>query len=69
MQGKLSDAAAELQANLALSDGDIEASDSPAFRSQEARNLLSRGCDPQRSGEPKWILQEDNKDEVRWKRK
>jgi cysteinyl-tRNA synthetase len=67
-EGKLSEAAAELQANLGLSDSDIEALIAQRSAAKKARNF-SR-ADAIRDGlAAKGILLEDSKDGVRWRRK
>jgi cysteinyl-tRNA synthetase len=67
-EGKLSDAAAELQANLGLSDSDIEALIAQRSAAKKARNF-ARADAIRDDLAAKGILLEDSKDGVRWKRK
>jgi cysteinyl-tRNA synthetase len=67
-EGKLSEAAAELQANLGLSDGDIEALITQRSAAKKARNF-ARADAIRDDLAAKGILLEDSKDGVRWKRK
>ena len=67
-EGKLSEATAELQASLELSDSEIEALIAQRTEAKKARNFAK--ADALRNDlAAKGILLEDSKDGVRWKRK
>ena len=67
-EGKLSDAAAELQASLELSDADIESLIAQRSEAKKTRNF-ARADAIRNDLAAKGILLEDSKDGVRWKRK
>jgi cysteinyl-tRNA synthetase len=67
-EGKLSEAAAELQANLGLTDSDIDSLIAQRSEAKKARNF-ARADAIRNELAAKGILLEDSKDGVRWKRK
>ena len=67
-EGKLSEATAELQASLELTDGDIDALIAARTAAKRARNF-ARADAIRDDLAAKGILLEDSKDGVRWKRK